>query len=107
LLTGYCAPHTIGGKLLAGNKQVKIFGDLFDVRASIESIQSLSAHADYEEMIRYLSCQDKRSVRTIFLVHGEDEPKGTFRDKLLKEGYKNVVIPKKGEVFPLVMDILS
>jgi metallo-beta-lactamase family protein len=57
----------------------------------------LSAHADYLEMIRYLSCQDKEKVKKIFLVHGEMEAKIAFREKLISEGYHNVIIPLKGE----------
>src|SRR5690606_28849695 len=44
LLTGYCAPQTLGAKLMSGEKQVRIYGDLFDVKAEIESILTLSAH---------------------------------------------------------------
>jgi len=101
LITGYCAPRTLGAKLVNGEKQVRIFGDLFDVNANVESILSLSAHADYAEMIRYLACQNASRVKTIFLVHGEPEVKEAFREKLLAEGYPKVVIPKRGETYPL------
>jgi metallo-beta-lactamase family protein len=101
LWSGYCAPHTLGARLMAGEKQVRIFGDFFEVKAEIKSIQSLSAHGDYTEMIRFLSCQDKTKVKTIFLVHGEAEAKVSFKDKLVKEGYENVSIPLKDESFVL------
>ena len=61
LIMGYCAPHSLGAKLMRGEKRVHIFGDFFDVKARIESILSLSAHADYNEIIKYLSCQDKKN----------------------------------------------
>ncbi len=101
LMSGYCAPHTLGAKLMAGDKEVHIFGDYFEVKAEIQSILSLSAHADYSEMIRFLSCQEKEKVKTIFLVHGETEAKVEFKEKLISEGFKNVVIPVKGEVMHL------
>jgi metallo-beta-lactamase family protein len=101
LLTGYCAPGSVGGKLMQGESQVRILGYLFDVAAGIESIHSLSAHGDYNDMIRYLSCQHKPTVRKIFLVHGEAETKSVFREKLLQEGYPDVVIPAKGQVIEL------
>lgn len=101
LLSGFCAPGTLGDQLLSGKKQVRIFGDLFDVNAEITSIRALSAHADYAEMIKYLSSQSASQVRKIFLVHGEDDAKTSFREMLLAEGYKDVVIPKKGGVFVL------
>jgi metallo-beta-lactamase family protein len=101
LFTGYCSPGSLGGKLMRGEKQVHIFNYLLDVNASIDSIQALSAHGDCEEMIRFLACQHKSSVKTIFLVHGEAATKAAFKQKLLKEGYANVVIPAKGDVVEL------
>ncbi len=101
LLTGYCAPNTLGAKLMRGEKRVHIFGDFFDVKARIESILSLSAHADYSEILKYLSCQEKAKVKKIFLVHGETDAKVALKEKLLIEGYKDVSIPVKGESYML------
>lgn len=101
LLTGYCAPHTLGAKLMQGDKRVHIYGEFYDVKARIQSILSLSAHADYKEIIRFLSCQDKGSVKKIFLVHGETDAKVSLKEKLLAEGYKDVSIPVKGESYAL------
>jgi metallo-beta-lactamase family protein len=97
LITGYCAPKTLGAQLTNSEKRVHIFGDFFDVKATVEIMHSLSAHADYLEMIRYLSCQDKEKVKKIFLVHGEMDAKIAFREKLISEGYHHVMIPLKGE----------
>lgn len=101
LLSGYCAPGTLGWKLVEGEKQVKIFGDLFDVKAEVKQLLSLSAHGDYSEMIRYLSCQDKKEVKTVYLVHGEENAKTAFRTKLEEAGFSRVVIPGKGETVEL------
>ncbi len=101
LLAGYCSPGTLGADLLEGNKQVHIFGEIFEVKAEVNSIQSLSAHADYAELIRYLSCQDKTKVKTIFLVHGEKESKLGFQSRLIHEGFQEVILPEKGESFKL------
>ncbi len=101
LIAGYCSPGTLGADLLAGHKQVHIFGEIFDVKASIESIQSLSAHADSADLLRFLSCQDKQKIKKIFLVHGEAESKISFRSLLAQEGYREVIIPEKGESFVL------
>jgi metallo-beta-lactamase family protein len=97
LITGYCSPHSVGGKLLRGDEQVRIFNYVIDVRAKIESVQSLSAHGDSDEILRFLSCQEKSTVKTIFLVHGETKTKKTFRKKLLDEGFTEVRIPISGE----------
>jgi len=101
LIAGYCSPGTLGADLLAGHKQVHIFGEVFDVKSAVESIQSLSAHADSADLLRFLSCQDKEKVKKIFLVHGEPEAKTGLRTLLAREGYKEVIIPEKGESFVL------
>jgi metallo-beta-lactamase family protein len=101
LITGYCAPKTLGAKLLHGEKKVHIFGEFYDVNAQIESILSLSAHADQSELVKYLSCQDKEKTKIIFLVHGEPESKEVFKKKLEEEGFNSVIVPVKGEVYIL------
>lgn len=101
LVVGYCSPNSLGGHIRAGKKTVKIFGDYFDVNADVEIIDSYSAHADYQELIQFLSCQNKEKVKKIFLVHGELESKISFKGKLMQEGYKEIIIPNKGESFLL------
>jgi metallo-beta-lactamase family protein len=97
LIVGYCEPNTIGGKLLAGNKSVRIYGRDFNVNASIEIISSYSAHADYAELIQFLNCQDPAKVKSLFLVHGTLEAQEYFADKLRDKGFPHVSIPSKGE----------
>ncbi|WP_317897873.1 MBL fold metallo-hydrolase [Aurantibacillus circumpalustris] len=98
LFTGYCAPKTLGAKLISGEKEVHIYGETYPVVAEIQNIMSLSAHADYSEIIQFLSCQDKKEVKEIFLVHGEPDAKESFREKLLAENYKKISIPTKGSI---------
>jgi metallo-beta-lactamase family protein len=71
LVVGYCTPNSLGGKIKAGEKEVKIFGKFHEVNAEVEIIDSYSAHADYSELIKFLSCQDKSKIKKIFLVHGD------------------------------------
>jgi metallo-beta-lactamase family protein len=101
LIVGYCAPGTLGSNLVNGEKEVHIYGDFYKVLARVEQMSSYSAHADYLELIKFLSCQDKNVVKQILLVHGEDEAKSSFKEKLLNEGYQNVIIPHKGEIINL------
>lgn len=99
LMVGYCTPNSIGGKLMNGEKTIKIFGNEYVVKATIETISSFSAHADYEELKSYLSCQNPEQVKQLFLVHGEYEVQMAFREKLLNVGFKNVEIPEQGQHF--------
>ena len=101
LVVGYCTPNSLGGRIREGQKKVRIFGEEYDVNADVEVIDSYSAHADYGELIRFLSCQDKTKVKKIFLIHGDIEAKLSFKEKLYVEGYKDVIIPNKRESFYL------
>ena len=93
LLTGYCEPHSVGGRLMAGDKEVNIFGVEHEVNAEIGAIRSMSAHGDYEDLCQWLACQDKKQVRQLFLVHGEYNVQQDFKQRLIKKGFTNVEIP--------------
>ena len=93
LLTGYCEPFSLGGKLMAGNKEVSIYGVEHQVNAEIGAIRSMSAHGDYEDLSQWLACQDMQQVKKIFLVHGEYEVQLDFKQRLVKKGYVDVEIP--------------
>jgi metallo-beta-lactamase family protein len=101
LMVGYCEPHSLGGQLKAGAKEVKIFGKAFDVIAEVGSIDSMSAHGDYDDLMQWLSCQDKEQVRNIFLVHGEYEVQQAFAKRLEARGYQNISIPAQHECVEL------
>jgi metallo-beta-lactamase family protein len=69
LMVGYCEPNSLGGRLLAGQPFVKIFDEEYDVKAEVKSIQSMSAHGDYQDLLKFVSSQDPALVKTVFLVH--------------------------------------
>ncbi len=102
LMVGYAEPNSLGGKLRAGNKTVKIFGMEHQVNAEVIIIDSYSAHGDYKEMINYLSCQDKKKIKQIFLVHGEYEVQLNYKEKLLNAGFKYISIPVQDEIAELI-----
>ena len=95
LLVGYCEPASLGARLIRGEKQVRIFGEEYDVIAEVGSIRSMSAHGDYEDLIQFISNQDKKSVKKIFLVHGEYDVQQQFAQRLESIGY-TVEIPYRG-----------
>lgn len=97
LCVGYCEPSTLGAKIMRGDKSVSIFGRRYDVRCELRSIESLSGHGDYQELMNYIGCQEKRRLKQIFLVHGEAETQDHFKETLNKAGYKRVAIPERGE----------
>jgi metallo-beta-lactamase family protein len=101
LMVGYCEPKSLGGRLMAGNTEVSIFGEKYLVKAEVQSIKSMSAHGDYNDLIRFLSCQNTEKIKKIFLVHGEYDTQQNFRDKLMKVGYKAVEIPYRHQTIEI------
>jgi metallo-beta-lactamase family protein len=101
LIVGYCPPTSLGGKLINGDKYVRIFGKEYEVHARIEVFSNYSAHGDYNEMMKYLSCQDPSKVKQLFLVHGEPDAQKAFKTRLEHAGFTNVIMPFMGESFKL------
>ncbi|MGH7658445.1 MAG: MBL fold metallo-hydrolase RNA specificity domain-containing protein, partial [Gemmatimonadales bacterium] len=98
LFVGYQAEHTLGRRIQRGDEQVKIFGDMFTRRAEIETIGGYSAHADRDELRRWVRGLGG-PVRRAFVVHGEAEGLQAMADLLREEGVDQVHIPKMGESF--------
>lgn len=95
LMVGYCEPNSLGGRLMAGYTTVSIFGEDFDVKAEVRSIRSLSAHGDYADLLKFISCQEPSKVKTVFLVHGEYNVQKIFSEKILAKGFPKVEIPER------------
>ena len=101
LLVGYTSPSSLGGQLKAGNKKVYIFGKAFDVKAEVLVMDSFSAHADYQEMIAFLSCQNKSEVKKMFLVHGEIDTQTAYKTRLEAAGWQHIEIPAMRQQYEL------
>jgi metallo-beta-lactamase family protein len=99
LVVGYCAPTTLGARIVRGDKEVSIHGTVYEVKAEVKKIESFSGHGDYQEMIGFLDCQDKSALEKTFIVHGEYETQKKYASSLLNEGYKNIEIPAKGQEY--------
>jgi len=94
LITGYCEPNSLGGRLMAGAKLVGIFGVEHEVNAEVASIRSMSAHGDYEDLSQWLACQDPKQVKKLFLVHGDYNVQQDFKSRLVRKGFDEVEIPE-------------
>jgi len=101
LIIGYCSPESLGGRLMRGDKSVRIFGESFAVKCKVETLSAYSAHADYNEMLQLLSCQEPENVKRVFLVHGETDVMLDWRKTLQQKGFQEVDIPLSGESFKL------
>ncbi len=72
LFAGFQAEGTRGAAMLKGAETIKIHGEYVPVLAQIESIDSLSAHADYAQIIEWMK-KMKKTPRQVFVTHGEQE----------------------------------
>ena len=102
LFVGYCQEQSLGGQLLKGKKVVELFGDDCPVEAEIDSLASMSAHGDRDDLVNFLSCQDATRVKNLFLVHGEYATQEAFATRLGLKEFSNVTIPSMHQQFELV-----
>ena len=93
LLTGYCEPRSLGGRLKHKPKEVTIFGQPHEVNAEIAEMRSMSAHGDYDDLCQFLACQDPKKVKKVFIVHGEYPVQVDFQKRLIRKGFVDVEIP--------------
>jgi metallo-beta-lactamase family protein len=93
LIVSWQAPDTLGRRLADREKQVKIFGESYTVRAEVATIGGFSAHAGQDFLLEY-ALAVKNSVRQIFLVHGEPAPAKALREKMIEAGLNQVVYPE-------------
>lgn len=101
LIVGYMSEHTLGRRILEGEKEVKILGDWYKVNAQVKQIDSFSAHADYKESTEWLKLIDTSRLKKIFLVHGEKDAQAYLKSYLAENGFPNVEIVKYGETYNL------
>ncbi len=101
LMAGYCAENTLGRKLIEKEPVVKIFGDEYKVRAEVVVMNSLSAHADSNELTSYCNNFDRKRMKNIFLVHGDFDQQQKFSDRLKSIGFEKISIPVRGDVFEI------
>lgn len=99
LIVSFQAQNTLGRRLLDGEKEVRIFGERYDVRAEICHIEGYSAHADQRELLAWAYGLNLKRLQQTFLVHGEAEAAETLAGKLRHQGHRQVTIPVLGQKF--------
>jgi metallo-beta-lactamase family protein len=100
ILVGYQAAGTRGRALKDGAAQLKMFGELYDVRARVEDVPGLSAHADVEELLRWLKESSLKNPR-VFVTHGEASAAQAFCETLIKTFGWQVEVPHDGAEYEL------
>lgn len=100
LLVGYQAEGTRGRKLLEGIKEVKIYGKYYTVNAEIDQIESLSAHADQQELLDWTS-NIRNIPEKVFLIHGETDSLNALKVSINDKYGWQTHIPQLNEVITL------
>ncbi|MCF8094115.1 MAG: MBL fold metallo-hydrolase [Desulfobacteraceae bacterium] len=107
LIVGYMAAHTLGRRLLEkgleyedGGRQgdppmMRFMNKEYPLKARVVSLEGFSAHADRDEILRFLN-ESNLQVKRIALVHGEEDQMDSFAGTLKKQGYE-VFVPRRGE----------
>ena len=99
LLVSFMAQETLGRKLMDGQKKVNIYGEEYDVKAEVVTIEGYSAHADQRELLHWANRFDRTRLKRVILVHGEPAPMQTLADKLRDAGFGPVETPTRGQSF--------
>ena len=84
LFSGFQAAGTRGRKLLDGARETRIYGQWVRVNAQVTELPMLSAHADSDELMRWLS-GFRRPPQRVFVVHGEPEASDALRERIERE----------------------
>ena len=93
LIVSWQAPYTLGRRLADGEKRVRIFGEEYEVKAEIATIDGLSAHAGQDFLVEY-ALRVKGRVKRVFLVHGEPMPAEALSEKLVEAGMDQPAYPQ-------------
>jgi metallo-beta-lactamase family protein len=92
LFTGFQAGGTRGAALVAGARQVKMFGEYVPIRAEVRNLDMLSAHADADEILAWLRAAP-HAPRSVFITHGEPSAADALRRRIQEELGWNCIVP--------------
>jgi metallo-beta-lactamase family protein len=92
LFVGYQAVGTLGRQIVDGAKIVRILGQHYPIQARITQIHGFSAHADRDELFRWLSGL-RNTPRHVFVTHGEAEVAESFGNFLREKTGWDISVP--------------
>ncbi|QEZ44408.1 MBL fold metallo-hydrolase RNA specificity domain-containing protein [Cupriavidus oxalaticus] len=100
LLSGFQAAGTRGAALAAGRREIRLHGKDIAVRATVEQVEHLSAHADAGELMTWLGGFHQAPRRT-FVVHGEPQASDALRQHIERDLHWTVTMPEYRRSYPL------
>ena len=92
IFTGFQAGGSRGAAIVSGAESVKIHGEYVPIRATVREIEGLSAHADADEILRWLGFF-RKAPRTTFITHGEPAESDALRRRIGERFGWNCVVP--------------
>ena len=98
VFVGYQTAGTLGRALLDGLKEVKLFGELIEVKATITKISGISGHADKNGLLKWVESFTEKPPKKVFVVHGEDSVCTQFVNTLTEHAF-NAYAPYSGTEF--------
>jgi metallo-beta-lactamase family protein len=93
LFTGFQAGGTRGDRILKGERQVKIHGAMVPINCEVAALDNISAHADYEEILRWLGHIRKAPICT-YITHGEETASDAMKAHIEKRLQWKCVVPQ-------------
>ncbi len=100
VFVGYQVPGTLGFNLLHGAKEVKLFGEVVQVNATIQNLPGISGHADQTELLKWIS--HFKNPKKIFVVHGADEVTDHYAALVREKFGFDAYAPYSGDGFDLL-----
>ena len=95
LFVGYQAMGTLGRRIVQGDKEVRILGKRFPVKAEVKQISGFSAHADRDELLKWLKAL--KQPRHVFVTHGEESVSESFAAYVKAQTGWETSVPKHGD----------
>jgi metallo-beta-lactamase family protein len=95
IFVGFQAQGTLGRLLVDGVKRIRLFGSDFQVRAEVETLGGLSAHAGQGELLRWAASFE--SDARVVLVHGEEKAQDALAKRLREDFGRQVEVPRRGD----------
>ncbi|MFO1524356.1 MAG: MBL fold metallo-hydrolase [Turneriella sp.] len=100
LLTGFQAAGTRGEALQRGVSELKIHGEYVPIRAEVHTLENISAHADYAEILQWLE-ECNIGPRRVFVTHGEAVASDEMRRRLIDKFGWHAMVPDHGQTVDL------
>ena len=96
VFAGFQAGGTRGGRIVAGERSIRIHGEEVAVNAEVVSLPGMSAHADAQQIVQWLKTAPK-PPRGIYLNHGEPGPADALRQRIERELGWPASVPRLGQ----------